>query len=131
MIGRYTYSNLVDDMYMSAKRRHLIGDLQLFEANFVELDGASWTEAVFQFSPNYLNREADMLFKGMRDLKWKLILPNAIERVGNEELENDDKGIGNEILEKLAVSSVEIIYYKEEGEITQAQFIKSLKHHQN
>jgi hypothetical protein len=131
MMGGYTYDSLVSDVYMAAKRRHLIGDLQIFEANFIELGNSSWTEAVFQFSPNYLNRETDMLFQGMRDLKWKLILPDAINRLDNKELENDYKGISEEILDKLAISTVEIIYYKEESEITQAKFIESLKKHQN
>jgi len=130
MIGVYTYDDLVNDMHMAARRRFMIADLQLFDADFIEIDGKKWTEAIFQFSPNYLNREINMLSKGMRDLKWKLLLPEAIDRVGNEELEYDLKSINEEILEKLAISAVEIIYYKEEGEITQAEFIESLKQYQ-
>ena len=131
MIGAYAYEDLLAGIYMAASRRFVIHDLQIFEAKYINVDDQVWTEAVFQFSPNYLNREVEMLHAGMRDLKWKLILPDAINRVGNEELENDYKGISEEILDKLAISTVEIIYYKEESEITQAKFIESLKQHQN
>jgi hypothetical protein len=80
MMGRYTYQDLVGDIYMASRRRHIIGDLQLFEANAID----GYTEAIFMFSPNYLNREDEMLFSGMGDIKWKLLLPDAEDRVSCE-----------------------------------------------
>jgi len=122
MMGSYTYQNLIGDIFMSARRRHIIGDLQLFEALFS--DGCN--EAVFQFSPNYLNREAEMLFSGMGTIKWKLILPEEVDRVGNQELESNFEDIQSEIVEKIAASRVEIMHYKEEMEFDADSFISSL-----
>ena len=34
MMIPYTYQSLIGDIFKSAKRRHIIGDLQLFEALF-------------------------------------------------------------------------------------------------
>ena len=110
------------DIFKSAKRRHIIGDLQLFEALFSD----GYNEAVFQFSPNYLNREAEMLFSGMGTIKWKLILPEEVDRVGNQALESNFEDIQSEIVEKIAASRVEIMHYKEEMEFDADSFISSL-----
>ena len=122
MMIPYTYQSLMGDIFKSAKRRHIIGDLQLFEALFS--DGCN--EAVFQFSPNYLNRETEMLFSGMGTIKWKLILPEEVDRVGNQELESNFEDIQSEIVEKIAASRVEIMHYKEEMEFDADSFISSL-----
>jgi hypothetical protein len=122
MMIPYTYQSLMGDIFKSAKRRHIIGDLQLFEALFS--DGCN--EAVFQFSPNYLNREAEMLFSGMGTIKWKLILPEEVDRVGNQALESNFEDIQSEIVEKIAASRVEIMHYKEEMEFDADSFISSL-----
>jgi len=121
MIGCYTYQDLVADIRMAAKRRHIIGDIQLFEAT--EKEG--YTEAVFMFSPNYLNREDEMLFCGMGSIKWKLLLLDATDRVGCEPGNEDWKEIQDEIIEKLAASKVEIIHYEEEDDFEFESFIKS------
>jgi hypothetical protein len=122
MMGRYTYQDLVGDVYMASRRRHIIGDLQLFEANAID----DYTEAVFMFSPNYLNREVDMLFSGMGDIKWKLLLPDATDRVSYEVANQDWKEIEEEIVEKIAISKVEIIYYKEERDFDLNTLISSI-----
>jgi hypothetical protein len=122
MMGRYTYQDLVGDVYMASRRRHIIGDLQLFEANAID----DYTEAVFMFSPNYLNREVDMLFSGMGDIKWKLLLPDAIDRVSYEVSNENWKEIEEEIVEKIAISKVEIIYYKEERDFDLNTLISSI-----
>ncbi len=122
MMGRYTYQDLVGDVYMASRRRHIIGDLQLFEANAID----DYTEAVFMFSPNYLNREVDMLFSGMGDIKWKLLLPDAIDRVSYEVANDNWKEIEGEIVEKIAISKVEIIYYKEERDFDLNTLISSI-----
>ena len=122
MMGRYTYQDLVGDVYMASRRRHIIGDLQLFEANAID----GYTEAVFMFSPNYLNREVDMLFSGMGEIKWKLLLPDAEDRVSCEVANQDWKEIEEEIIEKIAISKVEIIYYKEERDFDLNTFISSI-----
>jgi hypothetical protein len=127
MMGLFTYQGLIDDLYYTASFRGIIENLQLFEANNAIVNGDKHTQAIFQLAPNYLSKEPEFKSAGMRDLKWKLLLPEAIDRVGNEDLFNDWKSINKEILDKLAISSVEIIYYKEESEITQAEFIESLK----
>lgn len=125
MMGRYTYQDLVDDIYMASRRRHIIGDLQLFEANAID----GYTEAVFMFSPNYLNREDEMLFSGMGDIKWKLLLPDAEDRDSCEVANQDWKEIEEEIAEKLAISKVEIIYYKEERDFDLNTLISSISRH--
>ena len=125
MMERYTYQDLVGDVYMASRRRHIIGDLQLFEANAID----DYTEAVFMFSPNYLNREVDMLFSGMGDIKWKLLLPDAIDRVSYEVANQDWKEIEEEIVEKLSISKVEIIYYKEERDFDLNTLISSISRH--
>ena len=122
MMGRYTYQDLVGDVYMASRRRHIIGDLQLFEANAID----DYTEAVFMFSPNYLNREVDMLFSGMGDIKWKLLLPDAEDRVSFEVANQDWNEIEEEIVEKIAISKVEIIYYKEERDFDLNTLISSI-----
>jgi len=122
MIGRYTYQELIDELLLAAKRRNICDDLQLFEFDVND----EFYEATFQFSPNYLNREVSMLYAGMGDIKWKLILPKAIERAGNEKLENDLKDIRDEIIEKLTISTVEIIYFQKEQDFHINDFIKSL-----
>ena len=100
MMGRYTYQDLVGDIYMASRRRHIIGDLQLFEANAID----NYTEAVFMFSPKYLNREVEMLSCGMRDIKWKLLLPDAEDRESFKVPNQDWKEIEEEIIEKIASS---------------------------
>ena len=122
MMGRYTYQDLVGDIYRASRRRHIIGDLQLFEANTID----GYTEAVFMFSPNYLNREVDMLFSGMGEIKWKLLLPDAVDRVSCEVANQDWKEIEEEIIEKIAISKVEIIYYKEERDFDLNTLISSI-----
>ena len=122
MMGRYTYQDLVGDVYMASRRRHIIGDLQLFEANAID----DYTEAVFMFSPNYLNREVDMLFSGMGDIKWKLLLPDAIDRVSYEVANQGWKEIEEEIVEKIAISKLEIIHYKEERDFDLNTLISSI-----
>ena len=122
MMGRYTYQDLVGDVYMASRRRHIIGDLQLFEANAID----GYTEAEFMFSPNYLNREVDMLFSGMGDIKWKLLLPDAEDRVSFEVANQDWNEIEEEIVEKIAISKVEIIYYKEERDFDLNTLISSI-----
>ena len=122
MMGGYTYQDLVEDVYMASRRRHIIGDLQLFEANTID----GYTEAVFMFSPNYLNREVDMLFSGMGEIKWKLLLPDAIDRISYKVANQDWKEIEEEIVEKIAISYVEIIYYKEERDFDLNTLISSI-----
>lgn len=117
MIDAYSYETLINDLYMSAQRRHIIGDLQLFQANKIIINGNEYTEAVFQFSPNYLNRETEMLFTGMKDLKWKIILENEYDK------EADAKA---EIVEKLANAYIELIAYENTENISINNFIKSL-----
>jgi len=118
----YTYQDLVGDLYMASKRRHIIGDLQLFEAKAI--DGC--TEAVFMFSPNYLNREVEMLYCGMGEIKWKLILPDAFDWESFEHLKKDWVKIEEEIIEKIADSKVKIIFYKEEQDYSLNNFISSI-----
>ena len=126
MIGSFNYGDLLSDLFSASYRRHIIDDLQLFETNLVVIDNKEFVEAIFQFSPNYLNREVEMLCAGMRDLKWKLVLPQAIDRVGNKELEDDKTGIAKEIIEKIASGFIEIIYYEEANPITKDAFVNSL-----
>jgi len=120
MIGKYTYEDLIGELYMAARRRNIIGDLQLFEANAVE----NYTEAVFQFSPNYLNRETEMMSNGMENIKWKLLLLHPIER--EEFIDEDKEEIQNEIIEKIATSKVEIIHYEEAKEFDLNTLLNSI-----
>ena len=122
MIGRYTYQDLVGDIYMASRRRHIIGDLQLFEANAID----GYTEAVFMFSPNYLNREDEMLFYGMGEIKWKLLLPDAIDRISYEVANKDWQEIEEEIIEKIATSKIEIINLNEENDFDLNTLISSI-----
>ena len=68
----------------------------------------------------------DMLFSGMGDIKWKLLLPDAIDRVSYEVANQDWKEIEEEIVEKIAISKVEIIYYKEERDCDLNTLISSI-----
>jgi len=122
MIGLFTYEDLVDEIYFAAKRRNICGDLQLFE--FENKD--EYCEAIFQFSPNYLNREPGMLYGGMGKIKWKLRLPKAIQRQEIKELQNNYVGVEEEIIEKLAISTIEIIYFQKEQDFTIEEFKLSL-----
>lgn len=123
MMGRFTYEDLIDDLCMATRRRHIIGDLQLFEYS----SSHDNIDAIFQFSPDYLNREVDMLFAGMGEMKWKLVLSKAINRTGDKVLENDFAGIEEEIIEKISSSYVEIIHFKQEQEFTIEDFVESLR----
>jgi len=120
MLGDYTYSDLISDIYMAARRRHIIGNLQLFVAESVNEN----TEATFMFSPAYLNRQPQMLFAGMGEIRWKLILPAEISR--EDSTEYDYEEIESEIVEKLACSKIEITHYEREDEFTKEDFIQSL-----
>ena len=122
MLGTYTYEDLVSDIYKSARRRHIIGNLQLFEANAID----GYTEAVFMFSPRYLNREIGMLYSGMGDIKWKLLLPDAVNRENHGDVKQDWKEIQEEIIEKITNSKIEIIYYKQEKEFDLNTFMSSI-----
>ena len=123
MLGSFTYEDLIADICFAQRRRNIIGDLQLFE--YVSNDDS--VEAIFQFSPNYLNREVDMLFNGMGEIKWKLVLQQPVIRTGEIELQNDVQGIEKEIIEKISNSYVEIIYFKQEYEFTIEEFVESLR----
>lgn len=105
MLGEFTYQDLVDDIHMAARRRHIIKDLQLFSSNLEN----GYTEAVFMFSPNFLNREHPMVFNGMGETKWKLVLPAAIDRVDSDDA-GDPEEIEAEIIDKLAESTVHILH---------------------
>jgi hypothetical protein len=122
MIGRYTYEDLVDDLYFAAKRRNICDDLQLFEFETNDKNH----QATFQFSPNYLNREVEMLYAGMGTIKWKLILPKAIQRAEGDETQSNFEGIEEEIIEKLAISTIQIIHFQKEQEFEILEFKKSL-----
>jgi hypothetical protein len=121
MMGSYTYQDLIDDIYMASLRRHIIGDLQLFEAN--DVDG--YTEAVFMFSPNYLNREDEMLFSGMGDIKWKILLPDSNENTESVDRNQISSDFEEEIVEKISCSRVEILYFKKERDINLKSFKES------
>ena len=123
MLGSFTYEDLIDDIYFAQRRRNIIGDLQLFE--FESNDDS--VEAIFQFSPNYLNREEEMLFNGMGEIKWKLVLQKPVIRTGGKVLVNDVQGIEEEIIEKISSSYVEIIHFKQENEFTIEEFVESLR----
>ena len=122
MLGTYTYEDLVGDIYKSARRRHIIGNLQLFEANTID----GYIEAVFMFSPRYLNREIGMLYSGMGEIKWKLLLPEAVNRDNHKGVNQDLKEIQEEIVEKITSSKIEIIYYKQEKEFDMNTFMSSI-----
>jgi len=107
---------------MASRRRHIIGDLQLFEANAID----GYTEAVFMFSPNYLNREDEMLFYGMGEIRWKLLLPDAIDRISYEVANKDWQEIEEEIIEKIATSKIEIINFNEENDFDLNTLISSI-----
>ena len=126
MLGAYTYQDLLSDLHMSALRRNIIGNLQLFEAKSKDYDGNQFVEAIFQFSPILLNNEVELVYNGMRDLKWKLILPEAIDRIGNKKLEMDSEGIATEIIEQIARGQIEIMHYEELTAITKQEMIKML-----
>lgn len=126
MIGAYTYQTLISDLYLSALRRHIIGDLQLFETNIVKYDDYEIIEATFQFSPNYLNREPAMLYAGMRYLKWTLLLNEYIDRTDNELLENDEEGIEEEIIGCITNAQIEIVDCEDIEAIDYNEFIESL-----
>ena len=120
MLGDYTYSDLISDIYMAARRRHIIGNLQLFVAESVNDN----TEATFMFSPAYLNQQPQMLFAGMGEIKWKLVLPAEISR--EDSTEYDYEEIESEIVEKLANSKIEITHYEKEYDFIKEDFIQSL-----
>ena len=122
VLGTYTYEDLVGDIYKSARRRHIIGNLQLFEANTID----GYIEAVFMFSPRYLNREIRMLYSGMGEIKWKLLLPDAVNRENHGDVKQDWKEIQEEIVEKITSSKIEIIYYKQEKEFDMNTFMSSI-----
>lgn len=122
MIGEYTYEDLLGEISMASRRRHIIDDLQLFEVNETE----DYSEAVFMFSPDYLNRESEMMSCGMDTIKWKLLLPNAINR---EDINYDDydwEEIKKEIIEKITNSKVEIINYNQSSEFSFNTFKNSI-----
>ena len=121
MIGKYTYDDIVSDVFMAARRRNIIGDLQLFDA----IETPEFMEAVFMFSPRYLNREDEMLFSGMGEIKWKLLLPKAIDRSEIKEEDQDWKEISNEIIDKISKSKVEIIHFEPKNELDIKHFISS------
>ena len=122
VLDRYTYEDLLGEIYMASRRRHIIGDLQLFEANGIE----GYTEAVFMFSPNYLNREIEMMSCGMDDLRWKLLLPDAVERENIDCDDYDWEEIEKEIIEKITNSKVEIINYNEVSKFSLNTFKESI-----
>jgi hypothetical protein len=121
MLGRYTYQDIVIEVFMAARRRNIIGDLQLFDA----IEKEETTEAVFMFSPNYLNREDEMLFGGMGEIKWKLILPKAVNRFDIKDADIDWEEVENEILEKISISKIDIINFVQEFELDIKDFISS------
>jgi hypothetical protein len=117
MIGEYTYESLINDLHMSAQRRFIVGNLQLFEANNITIDNKEYIEAVFQFSPYYLNREPEMLYAGMKDLKWKLILENE---------KNKTADTHNKTIENLSRAYIEVSNYEQLQQIELNEFIGSL-----
>lgn len=120
--GKFNYGSLIDDLYMASRRRNIIGDLQLFEV----FKSSGFTEAIFMFSPNYLNREDEMLFSGMGDIKWKVLLPIVS---GEPEMDDDIRDpveIADDIAEKLAHSRVEILHQKLASDFDLDTFKKSL-----
>ena len=125
MIGNYTYNDLVADIHMAARRRHVIGDLQLFDA--IRKEG--YTEAVFMFSPNFLNRNANMVFNGMGGTKWILELPDPISRVDCKEEDIDWEEVSDEILEKVAGSKVRIVHCEIDPTLNHKTLSESLADH--
>ncbi len=119
---KFNYGSLIEDLYTASRRRNIIGDLQLFEV----FKSSGFTEAIFMFSPNYLNRKDEMLFSGMGDIKWKLLLPIVS---GEPEVDDDTRDtaeIADDIAEKLAHSSVEILHQKLASDFDLDTFKKSL-----
>jgi hypothetical protein len=108
MLGKFTYRDLVDDLHMAARRRHIIGDLQLFRTT--SADG--YTEALFMFSPDKLNDEEDMVFSGVGDTVWKLVLPNPDDAKPCQAKSPSHQAIDDEITEKLAASKLEVVHFK-------------------
>jgi hypothetical protein len=123
LLSEFTYEDLINELYMSSKRRHIIGDLQLFEV----YQNGDFIEATFQFSPNYLNREVYMLYAGMGEIKWKLLLSTATVRVGLKNITEDTLGIQEEIVHKISNSKIEIISFKSERVFSSEEFINSIK----
>lgn len=121
MVGYFSYGDLLNDIYLSSLRRHIIGDLQIFGAELVDNE----TEAIFQFSPVYLNREVEMLYAGVGELKWKLILPGSSieEGVTQDNLEE----VESEIFDKLSRCRVEIINFEPTDEFNLRGFIISVE----
>ena len=124
MLDEFTYEDLISELHMSSKRRHIIGNLQIFEVS----TNGNYTEAIFQFSPNYLNREVEMLYFGMGEIKWKLMLPvaDSSSEVKNPEANKLDSQ--EEIIEKIMRSKVQIINFDPEINFSTASFIDSIKY---
>jgi len=120
MLGKFTYEDLLTDIYSSALRRNVIGDLQIFEAEKTEFG----TEATFQFSPIYLNRRPDMLYAGIGKIKWKLILPDS--ELKEDVTEYNESEVSEEIISKLSESRVEVIYFEPKDNFSLGDFVESL-----
>ena len=119
MLGEFTYDDLLSDIHLSALRRNFIGDLQIFSAEYTNY---GW-EATFQFSPVYLNRRVDMLYAGVGEMKWKIILPDSTIKTG---VTNENKAdVDEEILSKSAEGRVEIIHFEPGDNFNLDEFAES------